>query len=289
LNDIFDHTTLVASNTSSIPITHLKNVSKFDLIGVHFFSPAELMELVEVIVTKNTQSETLAKVLDLVALLKKLPIVVNDSRGFYTTRVVNRYCAEGMLMLVEGVNPSLIEQSARLCGMPVAPLALCDEVGLDIAYHIMQQTIAADGEKSIDKRLSGLLSDLVNTHKRLGKKNEKGFYDHLPSGKVLWPEWSNIFPQSKKQPTTEQIQDRLLLVQCVEVQKCIAEGVITDPREADVGAIFGWGFAPWTGGPVSYLNYLGARQAQEKLASLVKNHGNRFSFDKVEKAGIQES
>jgi 3-hydroxyacyl-CoA dehydrogenase / enoyl-CoA hydratase / 3-hydroxybutyryl-CoA epimerase len=277
---------IFASNTSTLPITSLasefKDSARF--IGIHFFSPVERMMLVEVIMGKNTGEAALATALDYVRLIRKTPIVVNDSRGFYANRCVLNYVREGHLMLVEGVPPAMIENVGRMAGMPVGPLALNDEVALDLGWKILKATEADLGPEAVDQRQKALLAELVEKQGRLGRKNGKGFYDYPANGpKRLWPGLADL-PSTKLDPDAIDIQElkhRLLAVQSLEAARCIEEGVITDVREADVGSILGWGFAPFTGGTISWIDMIGAKNFVELCQALEKKHGARFAPPKL--------
>jgi 3-hydroxyacyl-CoA dehydrogenase/enoyl-CoA hydratase/3-hydroxybutyryl-CoA epimerase len=194
---------IFASNTSTLPITGLAEASKrpTQFIGIHFFSPVDKMPLVEVIVGKGTGEAAIAQALDYVQQIKKTPIVVNDSRGFYTSRVFGVYCREGMLMLSEGVNPALIENVAKHAGMPVGPLAVTDEVSLELSYHVMQQTKKDLGSAWVETPADTLLTRFVDVLGRKGKRYGKGFYDYPEGGKKqLWPGLADIYPRAATQP-----------------------------------------------------------------------------------------
>jgi 3-hydroxyacyl-CoA dehydrogenase/enoyl-CoA hydratase/3-hydroxybutyryl-CoA epimerase len=273
---------IFGSNTSTLPISSLAESSKrpAQFIGVHFFSPVERMMLVEVIVGKRTADATLAAALDYVRAIRKTPIVVNDSRGFYANRCVLNYIREGHLMLIEGVPPAMIENSARMAGMPVGPLSLNDEVALDLAWKILKATEADLGAGAIDPQQKTLLQQLVETHGRHGRKNRKGFYDYPQSGpKRLWPGLAEL-QQTKLDPDkldVEEIKQRLLVVQALEAARTVEEGVITDVREADVGSILGFGFAPFTGGTLSYIDMMGTRRFVELCKRFEGKYGSRFT------------
>ena len=272
---------IFGSNTSTLPITSLaaafKDHSRF--IGIHFFSPVERMMLVEVIMGKETGDEALATALDYVRLIRKTPIVVNDSRGFYTSRVVGTYLREGHLMLMEGLPAALIENVGRMAGMPVGPLALNDEVAVDLAWKILKATEADLGAQGVDPRQKTLLEEMVEKRGRLGRKNGKGFYDYPPNGpKRLWPGLADLQPK-KLDPDSvdiEWVKQRFLAIQAVESARCIQEKVITDVREADVGSILGFGFAPFTGGTISYIDGMGTKAFVDLCNELAATCGERF-------------
>ncbi len=251
--------TIFGSNTSTLPINSLaaafKDRTRF--IGIHFFSPVERMNLVEIILGKDTGDAALAGALDYVRAIRKTPIVVNDSRGFYTSRVVGTYLREGHLMLADGVPAAMIENVGRMAGMPVGPLALNDEVAVDLAWKILQATEADLGPDKVDARQKALLADMVEKRGRLGRKNGKGFYDYPQNGpKRLWPGLTDLQP-TRLDPDTlavAELEERLLAIQALETARCVEEGVLTDMREADIGSILGFGFAPFTGGTISYID-----------------------------------
>jgi 3-hydroxyacyl-CoA dehydrogenase / enoyl-CoA hydratase / 3-hydroxybutyryl-CoA epimerase len=272
--------TIFASNTSTLPITDLATHTNkpHDFIGIHFFSPVEKMMLVEIIMGKQTSAKALATAMDYVRLIKKTPIVVNDSRGFYANRCVLNYVREGHLMLLEGVPPSMIEAAGRMAGMPVGPLALNDEVALDLAYRIVKATEQAN-QASVNPAQKKLLHDLVEIHGRLGRKNGKGFYDYPENGpKRLWPELASLVGNRLNPDTIdlEELKTRLLVTQALEAAKTFEEGVVTDPREADVGSILGFGFAPFTGGTLSMIDGMGVKAFIETCQNLEAKFGVRF-------------
>ncbi len=271
---------ILASNTSTLPITGLAEYTKRPpyFIGIHFFSPVDRMQLVEIIRGKKTSDEALARALDYVRQIRKTPIVVNDSRGFFTSRVVMTYMSEGHYMLEEGVPPALIENCGRMAGMPVGPLALNDEVALDLSWKILQATKADLGEKYVARPIDRILSELVERRGRYGRKNAKGFYDYPQGGKKrLWPGISEIAPARMPDGfDPEVIERRLLVIQALETARCFEEGVLTDVREADVGAILGFGFAPFTGGPLSYIDTIGAAAFVAQCKALARQYGERY-------------
>src|SRR5580692_7013945 len=273
--------TVFGSNTSTLPISSLaknfKDPGRF--VGIHFFSPVDRMMLVEVILGKKTGDAALAMALDYVRAIRKTPIVVNDSRGFYTSRVVGTYIREGHLMLAEGVPAAMIENVARMAGMPVGPLSLNDEVAVDLAWKILKATEADLGPQAIDPRQKALLEQMVEKWGRLGRKNGKGFYDYPQGGpKRLWPGLSGLQEQALDPDAidVEELKQRLLVIQALETARCVEEGVITDVREADIGSILGFGFAPFSGGTLSYIDMMGAKAFVELCKRLEKAHGGRF-------------
>ena len=276
-------TAVFGSNTSTLPITGLaKNSSRpANFIGVHYFSPVEKMPLVEIIMGKETSQETLAKTMDYVQKIKKTAIVVNDSRGFFTSRVFGTYTGEGMEMLAEGINPALIENAGKMTGMPMAPLALMDAVALDLAYKVGVQTkkdYEAEGKDFPISEPQKVLEEFVEKQGRLGKKNNKGFYEYPENGKkFLWPELFKLYDQIEDQPDVETLKQRLLYIQALETAKCYEENVLTDVRDADIGAILGWGMAPWTGGPLSFIDMVGIKEFVAEADKLAQKYGDRFT------------
>lgn len=270
-----------ASNTSTLPITGLAENSSRpdDFVGIHFFSPVDRMMLVEVILGEGTGDRALAVALDYVQAIKKTPIVVNDTRGFYVNRCVMRYMNEAYSMLVEGIPPAMIENVAKMAGMPVGPLALNDEVAIDLSQKINRATIADLGPAAVDPRHAQLIDTMVDTHGRLGRKNGKGFYDYpeKPAKKHLWPGLKELYAQQDADKIDiEEIKKRYLATVALEAARTMEEGVVTDPREADVGSILGFGFAPYTGGAVSYIDGLGVQTFVDMCADLATRHGDHF-------------
>ncbi|CAM5771164.1 FAD-dependent oxidoreductase [Bosea minatitlanensis] len=278
--------TIFGSNTSTLPITGLAQSSQRpkNFIGIHFFSPVEKMLLVEVIMAKKTGKKALAMALDFVRAIRKTPIVVNDTRGFYANRCVGNYLREGHLMLMEGVPPAMIEAAGKQAGMPVGPLSLNDEVAIDLALKIVKATKAQLGDAAVDPQQEKLLVAMVETNGRLGRKNRKGFYDYPESGpKRLWPGLADLVGKRLDPDSVdmEELKQRLLVTQALEAAKTYEEGVVTDPREADVGSIIGFGFAPFTGGTLSYIDNMGAAAFVKLCERLAKKHGERFKPNRL--------
>jgi 3-hydroxyacyl-CoA dehydrogenase / enoyl-CoA hydratase / 3-hydroxybutyryl-CoA epimerase len=275
---VIPETAIFASNTSTLPITGLAEASKRheSFIGIHFFSPVDKMPLVEIIVGKRTGETAIARALDYVKQIRKTPIVVNDSRGFYTSRVFGTYVKEGIAMLAEGVRPALIENAAKLAGMPVGPLAVSDEVSLELSYKIMTQTRKDLGDDYRPHPADAVITRFHDELKRLGKRFGAGFYDYPEGGrKHLWPGLADIYPPAAEQPDVEAVKQRLLYIQSLETARCLEEGVVTDPADADVGSIFGWGFPPWTGGTASLVDTVGMAAfvtACDRMADAVGEH-----------------
>ena len=279
---------IFASNTSTLPINSLAeewpDQSRF--IGIHFFSPVEKMMLVEVILGKNTGDVALATALDYVRQISKTPIVVNDSRGFFANRCVLRFTAEGLEMLMEGVPPAMIENTAKMAGMPVGPLSLSDEVALDLVLKIMKATEADLGANAVDQAQKKLMVAMVEKEGRFGRKNGKGFYDYPEKGKGQKSLWSGIAALQPKHldPDTldvEELKQRFLVAQAVEAARTVEDHVIVDPREADVGSILGFGFAPFTGGTLSYIDFMGTKNFVALCHKLEAKYGSRFTPPKL--------
>ncbi|MEN9855651.1 MAG: hypothetical protein RLZZ157_777 [Pseudomonadota bacterium] len=275
------------SNTSTLPITGLAAASKRpkNFIGVHFFSPVDKMGLVEIIMGKKTTQETLAKAVDYVLKIKKTPIVVNDSRGFYTSRCFGTYVQEGQEMLAEGIKPAIIENVGRMTGMPVPPLSMADEVALDLAYKVGQQTKKDLGNKWVATPSQLIIEQMVEGLGRYGRKNKKGFYDYRDDGtKALWPGLSDIIATKVHEAgpdLVKELKNRLLYRQALETARCFEEGVLTDPRDADIGSILGWGFAPYSGGTCSFMDGIGLKAFVAEAERLAKKHGPRFKPNKL--------
>ncbi len=271
-----------ASNTSTLPITGLakasKDASKF--IGLHYFSPAEKMPLVEIIVGEQTSDETLARAFDYVLAIGKTPIVVNDSRGFYTSRVFGTYVMEGIAMLGEGVQPTRIEAAGKATGMPMPPLALQDEVSLSLGWHVAEQTrkdLEAEGKPVPVHPGLAVIDTMVNELDRPGKKAGKGFYDYDGKKKSLWKGLAKHWPERETDISAQDMKDRLLYAQAIETARCVEEGVVVKTNDANVGSIFGWGFAPWSGGTLQFINATGIARFVERAQELADKYGERFT------------
>lgn len=274
---------IFASNTSTLPITGLAKASgrPKQFIGLHFFSPVDKMPLVEIIMGEQTDETTLAKAFDYVLQIGKTPIVVNDSRGFYTSRVFATYITEGSAMLSEGVHPRLIEVAGIKSGMPVGPLALQDEVSLGLMLHINEQTkkdLQKEGKEMPHHPADSVVELMGNTHGRLGKKVGKGFYDYPEGGeKQLWPGLLNLFPVADTQPTQQELIDRFMFIQANETARCYEENVINSIADANIGSIFGWGFAPHHGGTLQFINAYGVDNFVARSQQLAERYGERFT------------
>lgn len=279
VEEVLGPDTIFGSNTSTLPITKLARAwsKPANFIGVHFFSPIEKMPLVEIILGRETGPAAIAKAMDFVAQIKKTPIVVNDSRGFYTSRCFGTYVQEGVEMVAEGVNPALIENAGRQLGMPTGPLAVGDEVSIELGAKIVAAAKKELGDAYVPQRSDQLMEKMVEMG-RLGRKSGTGWYDYPESGKKhLWPGLADLHPRAAEQPPVGSVKERLLYRQLVECARCFAEGVLETPEDGDIGAIFGWGFAPYTGGPFSHMDLLGADHVVAVLDRLAAAHGERFA------------
>jgi len=270
---------IIGSNTSTLPITGLAEAvqRQENFIGLHFFSPVEKMALVEVIRARQTSDRCLAWALDAVQALGKTPIVVNDSRGFYTSRVFGTYITEGMAMLTEGIVPALIENAGKASGMPMPPLNLADEVGLALMYQVGVQTRKDLGDAAPANPSQGVLKKLVQEAGRVGKRTGQGFYTYSGEGKRLWTGLRELFPSAPVQPSVPELVERFLYVQALEAARCMDQGVLLAVEDADVGAILGWGFAPYTGGPLSYIDRIGVKAFVARADALAALYGERFA------------
>ena len=274
---------VIASNTSTLPISGLATAvpDQGKFIGLHFFSPVDKMPLVEIIKGAHTSDETLARGFDFVLQIKKTPIVVNDSRGFFTSRVFGTFTNEGIAMLGEGVAAPMIETEARKAGMPVGPLAVSDEVSLSLMSHIRQQTakdLQAEG-KTVPTHPATLVIDLlVSEYKRLGKAAGGGFYDYPAGGqKQLWPELKSRFERPGQRISAQDVRDRLLFIQAIETVRCVEEAVLMSTADANVGSIFGIGFAAWSGGALQFINQYGLNDFIARARYLAEQYGERFT------------
>ena len=271
---------IFATNTSTLPISDLARASARaeQFIGIHFFSPVDKMLLVEIIRGKDTGDRAVAKALDFVRQIRKTPIVVNDARFFYANRCIIPYINEGIRMVAEGVEPVLIENAAKLVGMPLGPLQLVDETSIDLGVKIAKATRAAMGDAYPDGAVDAVLFAMADQG-RLGRKSKSGFYSYDEKGgrTGLWDGLAAAYPVADDQPALTDVQHRLLMAQVLEAVRALEDGVLMDIREGDVGAILGWGFAPWSGGPFSWLDIIGAARAVEICDGLTARHGPRFA------------
>jgi 3-hydroxyacyl-CoA dehydrogenase/enoyl-CoA hydratase/3-hydroxybutyryl-CoA epimerase len=270
------------SNTSTLPISSLQSLSSRpeNFVGIHFFSPVHKMPLVEIIRGKQTSDAAIAKAFDYVLQIGKTPIVVNDARGFYTSRVFGTYVSEGMALLAEGQHPRAIESAGIAAGMAVGPLAVSDEVNIGLIWHIREQTrkdFAAEGKIFPTDASDRVVDLMVNQVKRTGKLQGAGFYEYPPDEKkFLWRELQNYFPLSNVELAQSEMIDRLLFVQCLETVRCVQEGVLTSSADANIGSIFGWSFAPYSGGTLQYINAFGIEKFIARSRELAAKYGARF-------------
>ena len=272
-----DGLNVFGSNTSTLPISGLAeaSINPTNFIGIHFFSPVDRMMLVEIIVGKQTSDYALAVAIDYTRKIRKTPIVVNDSRGFYTSRCFGTYSGEGMELLKDGVNPILIENGGKDAGMPVGPLAVTDEVALDLVYKIAGQSIK-DGVLRDDDTSYQVAKQFVELG-RLVKKSKAGFYEYADDrSKKLWAGLRDLFPQSDQQPSLDEVKTRLLYRQAIEAVRCFEENVVRTKLDADLGSILGWGFPAYTGGALSFVDFVGVDTFVKTLDRLADTYGERF-------------
>ena len=278
---------IFASNTSSIPITSLaKNIinpQKF--IGIHFFSPVNKMKLVEIIKGNNTNSETLAKAFDYVIKINKVPIVVNDSRGFYTYRVFERYIGEGMAFLSEGTSAQSIEAAGEKAGFPVGPLAVSDEISIELIAHIRDQKwhdLESEGKDVPTGSWDNVINFMTKEVKRNGRASGSGFYEYPKNKKkYLWPKLNHHFPLSDAPLDEKEMIDRFYFIQAIETIRCFEEGVLTRVADANIGSIYGWGFPAFTGGTLQFVNNYGILEFKNRSEELYDKYGERFSCPKL--------
>ncbi len=283
-----------ASNTSTLPISGLAQASakpaKF--VGIHFFSPVDKMKLVEIIRGKATDDETVARAYDYVQALGKLPIVVNDSRGFYTSRTFGTFVMEGAAMLGEGIPAPVIENASMQAGMPVGPLAVLDETALSLSVHVLDQTRADfQAEGKVFEATPGelLVERMVKELNRPGRAAGGGFYDY-PAGqkKALWPELKPLFEKPGQAWDLQEVKDRLLYRQAVETARCLAEGVLTSVHDGNIGSIFGIGFPAWTGGALQFIYGMGIDAFEARCARLAQKFGPGFAISDAVKNTIRQ-
>ena len=271
---------IFASNTSTLPITGLAEASKRpeSFIGLHFFSPVDKMPLVELIVGEKSSDEAIARGLDYIQQIRKTPIVVNDSPGFYTSRVFGTSTNEGITMLAEGINPALIENAAKMAGLPVGPLAVMDEVTIELGYKITMQAAKDVGESYEFASGFPVMKKFVEELDRKGKRYGKGFYDYPEGGKKhLWSGLAELYPVTEEQPPVQEVIDRMLYRQALETARCFEEGVMDHAADADIGSIFGWGFPPWTGGTLSFIDTVGIKHFVAECDRMTEAYGSRFA------------
>jgi 3-hydroxyacyl-CoA dehydrogenase/enoyl-CoA hydratase/3-hydroxybutyryl-CoA epimerase len=283
-----------ASNTSTLPITGLAQASRDakKFVGIHFFSPVDKMKLVEIIRGERTDDETIARAYDYVQALGKLPIVVNDSRGFYTSRTFGTFVMEGAAMLGEGIPAPVIENGAMQVGMPVGPLAVLDETALSLSVHVLDQTRAdfqREGRQYVATPGEALVERMVKQLNRSGRAAGGGFYDYPASQKKhLWPELKALFEKPGAPYELQDVKDRLLYRQAVETARCLSEGVLTSVHDGNIGSIFGIGFPAWTGGALQFIYGMGIDAFEKRSAELAAKHGQGFVLSDAVKTSIRQ-
>ncbi|MFZ2306356.1 MAG: 3-hydroxyacyl-CoA dehydrogenase NAD-binding domain-containing protein [Rhodoferax sp.] len=285
-----------ASNTSTLPITGLATASSAPekFIGIHFFSPVDKMQLVEIIRGKQTDDETVARAYDYVQAIGKMPIVVNDSRGFFTSRVFGTFVMEGVAMVGEGIPAAAVENAGIQCGMPVGPLAVLDETALTLSLHVMEQTRAdfeAEGKTYVPTPGEALVAEMVRKHNRPGRAGGGGFYEYPAekgAKKFLWPQLKPLFEKADAQWDITDLKDRLLFRQAVETARCLSENVLTSVHDANIGSIFGIGFPAWTGGAMQFIYGMGIEAFEARAAELAQKFGAGFALTDAVKAAIRK-
>ena len=284
-----------ASNTSTLPISGLAQASAHAerFVGIHFFSPVDKMKLVEIIRGKQTSDETVARAYDYVQAIGKMPIVVNDSRGFFTSRVFGTFVMEGVAMLGEGIPAPAIENAGIQCGMPVGPLAVLDETALSLSLHVMEQTradFAAEGKTYVATPGELLVADMVRIHQRPGRAGGAGFYEYPKekgAKKFLWPQLKPLYEKADAPWNITDLKDRLLYRQAVETARCLSENVLTSVHEANIGSIFGIGFPAWTGGAMQFIYGMGIDAFVKRADELAAKFGAGFALSDDLKAAIK--
>jgi len=270
---------LLASNTSTLPITELARAvtRPDDFVGLHFFSPVDKMPLVEVVVGEKTSDAALARAFDVVRQLKKTPIVVNDSRGFFTSRVIIRFVLEAVAMVAEGIAPASVEQAGLQAGYPTGPLALLDELALPLLLKIRDETArASEGEVDAHPAYP-LLETMVERLGRNGRVAGRGFYDYEGGRRTdLWSGPAELFPGIQPPGGLEDLKERMLFSEALEAVRCLDEGVLRTPADANVGSILGIGFPRWTGGVLRYVDQYGLQAFVSRADELTSRYGARF-------------
>ena len=278
---------IFASNTSTILITRLaeKSIQPEKFIGIHFFSPVHKMKLVEIIKGKKTDSKTLDKAVEFVKQIRKVPIIVNDSRGFYTTRVFERYTGEGMALLAEGNSAEKIEAAGKKAGYPVGPLAIIDEISIELVEHIRNETwdeLKAEGKELPSGSWDQVIDLMIRKVKRTGRSGVGGFYEYPKNEKkFLWPDLQKYFPLSENQLSEEEMIDRFYFSQVIESIRCYEENVITSVKDANVGSVLGWGFPSFKGGTLQFANDYGLKNFRDRSQELADKYGERFTPPKL--------
>lgn len=275
--------TLLCSNTSTLPITLLQGPRERpqDFIGLHFFSPVDRMRLVEIIRGEQTSQRTVERAYDLVQQIRKLPILVNDGRGFYTSRVYGTLVLEAAALVEEGVDAQRIERAARHAGFPASPLAMMDEVSLTLIQHIRREEEKAVAEAGGERPVrpgERVVERMVDEFGRPGRAQGAGFYEYPEEGpKHLWPGLVEHFATGADVPEQD-LQDRLLYRMAIETARCFDDGVLTDAPSANLGGVFGIGFPPHTGGPVTFMTHRegGPAAFVVRADELADRYGERF-------------
>ena len=284
IEDIVEPNALLGSNTSTLPITGLATGVKRqdDFIGIHFFSPVDKMPLVEIIKGEKTSDEALARVFDYVLAINKTPIVVNDSRGFYTSRVIGTFINEALAMLGEGVEPASIEHAGSQAGYPAPPLQLSDELNMELMAKIAKATregVEASGQTYSPHPAEAVVAKMIELG-RPSKLSGKGFYEYVDGKRAgLWPGLRDEFKSGASTPPLQDMIDRMLFAEALETQKCLDEGVLTSTADANIGSIMGIGFPPWTGGTAQYIvGYPGGKAGfVARARELAAKYGDRFT------------
>ena len=269
---------ILASNTSTLPITDLgqvvENPGRF--IGLHFFSPVDRMALVEVIVGQQTSPETLAHALDYIKLLRKTPIIVKDSRGFFTTRVIGAYITEAFSMVGQGISPAMVDNVAKMAGYPVGPIAMMDDIGMENAFKAEKEAQQALGDAWKEPAGAHVIKMLCETLDRKGRRHGKGSYDYANDKRIPWAGLKEIYPPMTELPSVEELKQRLMYAEALEALHCMEEGVLSDPAEGDVGSILGIGFPSYTGGVFSLVDTVGLPKFVVACDKLADKWGERF-------------
>jgi 3-hydroxyacyl-CoA dehydrogenase/enoyl-CoA hydratase/3-hydroxybutyryl-CoA epimerase len=274
---------VLGSNTSTLPITELATgvTRAEDFIGLHFFSPVDKMPLLEIIKGRKTSEATLAKAVDLAMQIGKTPIVVNDSRGFYTSRVIGTFINEAIAMLGEGVEPASIEHAGSQAGYPAPPLQLSDELNMELMAKIAKATregVEAAGQTYTPHPAEAVVNKMLELD-RPGKLKGAGFYEYVDGKRVaLWPGLRETFKSGSSKPPLQDMIDRMLFAEALETQKCLDEGVLTSTADANIGSIMGIGFPPWTGGTAQFVvGYPGGKEGfVARARELAAKYGDRF-------------
>ncbi|MCH2046750.1 MAG: 3-hydroxyacyl-CoA dehydrogenase NAD-binding domain-containing protein, partial [Saprospiraceae bacterium] len=266
----------IASNTSTLPINELAKACSQpkNYIGMHFLSPVVSVPLVEIIYGKETSEETLSRSFDFVRQIGKIPIIVKDEYGFYTYRVYRAFLLEGLALVDEGQIPTAIENAARLAGMPDGPLAMADKLSLS---RLLEFELNTHQEKDHPGLI--VAEKMVKELNRRGKSRGAGFYDYKQQRRAkIWIGMKEHFPKNEQQLNQEVMTERLLFVQCLEAVRCLEENVVQTNAEANLGSIYGWGFAPFKGGVIQYINDYGITEFTARAKELEKQFGKRFKL-----------